>query len=117
MPVDVGTSTRLMAVSAATIGEGVPVLKGGDIVDVYVVSRAFDYGKGRASAILNRVCAARDKPCLDKLRETQDGKVSGVEIKGGDLVAGQVRSSPLLANPSCSIPKDKCRGEMAAVLQ
>jgi hypothetical protein len=117
MPLDAGTSTQLMAISAAVIAEGLPLLEGGDIVDVQVVSRGLDYGKGRASVIAQRICAARDKPCLDKLRRTQGGKVSGVEIKGGDQVVGQVKSSPVLANGSCSIPQDGCRGEVAAALQ
>ena len=117
MPVDTGASTQLMAVSAAVIGEGIPLLERGDIVDVYVyvASHGLDYSQGRASVILQRVCAAQDKPCLDILRETQDGKVSGVEIKGGDLVAELSRSSSLLANRNCSAPKDRCRCAMAAV--
>jgi hypothetical protein len=117
MPFDNGASTQMLAISAAVIGEGLPLLESGDIVDVVVASRGLDYGKGRASVILNRVCAAQDKPCLDRLRELQGGMVSGVEIKGGDSVAGHRRFSPPFANFSYSAPKVRCRGEMASTSQ
>jgi|ERR1017187_986123 hypothetical protein len=117
MSVDAGTSTRLMAISAAKIGEGLPILERGDIVDVAVLSQGLDYGEGTASVILNRVCSAQDKPCLDRLRETQDGKVSGVEIKGGDQVVGHVRSSAAPAIRRFATPTDLCHGVVAAVLK
>jgi len=88
MPVDTGTSTQLMTVSAAVIAEGVPVLKRGDVVDVFVVPQLIDYSEGRVPVIVRRVCAGRDVGCLDRLRRMQDGRVSGVEVGGGYSVAG-----------------------------
>lgn len=114
MPVDAGTSTRLMTISAVAIGKGVPLLERGDIVDVAVL-QGLDYSKGRASAILRRVCAARDDGCLNKLRRTQEGRVSGMEEKGGDHVASYRKFSPPLANLSRSAPVVGCRQKMAAV--
>lgn len=115
MPISDGMSSRLLTISPAVIGEGVPLLKRGDIVDVAVAVAHIDYSRGRASVILNRVCSVREEGCLDGLRTRQDGRVSGVEIKGGDLVAGHRRFSPPFANFSYSAPKVRCRGEMAAV--
>ena len=113
MPVDAGTSTQLMAISAAVIGEGVPLLERGDIVDVEVVPR-IDYSQGTAPVILRRVCAARNVGCLDGLRRTQGGRVAGVEVKGGSSVAGDRKHSPLLGNLGCASLKSDCRGEVAA---
>lgn len=66
MPVDTGTSTKMMTVSALVIAESVPRLKHGDIVDVYVVS-GIDYSKGRAPIVVRRACSARDEGCLNLL--------------------------------------------------
>jgi hypothetical protein len=114
MPFDAGSSTELMAISAAVIGEGLPLLEKGDIVDVAVLSQGLDYGEGTASVILKRVCAAQDKPCLDRLRESQDDKVSGVEIKGGDRAAGDRRFSPAPATPRYAAPTGVCRREIVS---
>ena len=88
MPVDAGTSTRLMTVSAAIIAESVPRLKRGDVVDVFVVPQGIDYSRGRAPVVVRRVCAVRNVGCLDGLRKAPDGRESGVEVGGGYSVAG-----------------------------
>ncbi len=82
MPVDAGESTQLMIISAAVIGEGVPLLEKGDIVDVYVVSRGIDYGKGRAPVVVRRICAARDERCLDGLPFIIGSQCTPI-VKGG----------------------------------
>ena len=110
MPIDAGMSTKLMTLSAAVIGDEVPALMEGDIVDVYVMSQLVDYSQGRAPVILRRVCSVRDEACLDGMRRTQEGRVAGVELKGGDKVASGKRSFSVLASGSCSIPRDGCRG-------
>lgn len=115
MPISDGMSSRLLTISPAVIGEGVPLLKRGDIVDVYVVSQGIDYRTGRAPVILRRVCAARDEGCLGELRRKQEGRVAGVAIGGGYSVASHRRFSAALAILGCSAPKDRCRGAMAAV--
>ena len=117
MPVDTGTSTQLMTISGAVIGEGLPQMEKGDIVDVAVLSQELDYGEGTAPVILRRVCAARDEGCLDELRRTQGGKVSGVTVKGAGQRASYRRLSPPLANCDCALQKVGCSGEMAAVLR
>jgi len=66
MPVDAGTSTKLMTVSAAVIAESVPLLRQGDIVDVAIVS-GIDYRTGRAPVVVRRVCGGRDAGCMDGL--------------------------------------------------
>jgi len=117
MPFDASRSTELMTISAAVIGEGLPLLERGDIVDVAVVSQGIDYSKGGAPIILQRVCAARDEVCLNELRKTQEGRVSGVEIKGGYPAAGHRKLSPPLASFGCALKKVSCTGEVAAALQ
>jgi hypothetical protein len=117
MPVDAGTSTELMAISAVVIGDGIPVLAKGDVVNVYVASQLVDYSKGRAPVVVRCVCVARDGDCLDGLRRMQNGKVSGVEINGAYPVASHRKLSPPIANCGCASLKSGCRGEVAAVLQ
>jgi len=116
MPVDAGTSTRLMTISAAIIAESVPLLRQGDIVDVAIVS-GIDYRKGRAPVIVRRVCGGRDVRCLDGLRRMQEGRAAGVKVGGGYSVAGDRKHSPPLANRGRSALWGGCRGEVAAVLQ
>jgi len=116
MPVDTGTSTKLMTMSAAVIAESVPLLRQGDIVDVAIVS-GIDYRKGRAPVIVRRVCAARDVGCLDGLRRTQEGSVAGTEVGGGYSVARNRKLWPPLANRARSALWGGCRGEVATVLQ
>jgi hypothetical protein len=113
-PVDAGTSTKLMTVSAAVIAESVPALEKGDIVDVEVV-QGIDYSQGRAPVVVRRACAARDEGCLGELRKTQGGKVSGLTVRGGYQVACYRKLSPPLANLGCALQKGCCRGEVAAV--
>lgn len=116
MPVDAGTSTQLMTVSAVVIAESVPVLEKGDVVDVYVV-QGIDYSKGRAPVIVRRVCAARDERCLEGLRKKQDRKVSSMEGKEGNSVAENRKLPPVVANRNCPAAAHSCRGEMASVPQ
>ena len=99
MPVDTGTSTQLMTVSAVVIADGVPVLAKGNVVDVDVV-QGLDYSRGKAPIVVRRVCSVRDEGCLDELRKSQKGRVSDVEVGGGYSVAGDRRylgRSPILA--------------------
>jgi len=114
MPIDSGSSTELMAISAAVIAESVPHLERGDIVDVYAVLQGIDYSKGRAPIILRRVCAARDEVCLEALRKTQEGRESGVEVGGGYSVAGNRNLSPPPENLGSALLKDGCQRAMAA---
>ena len=115
MPVDAGTSTELMTVSAAVIGDDVPVLAKGDIVDVYVASHEIDYSRGRAPVVVRRVCAARDERCMNEVRRRQEGRVAGVEVKGVYPLAGDKKLSSLLANLGCTSPQVSCSGDAAAV--
>jgi hypothetical protein len=114
MPIDAGTSTQLMAISAAVIGKGMPPLERGDIVDVAIASQLVDYNQGRAPVILRRVCGGRDERCIDGLRKKQEGKDSGVEIGGGYSVGGNRKLWPPLANRSRSALRGGCRVEMTA---
>ena len=116
MPVDAGTSTELMAISAVVIGDGIPVLAKGDVVNVYVVP-GIDYSEGRAPIVVRRVCAGRDKPCLDGMRRTQEGKVAGVAIGSDYSVASDKRFAKPPGNLSCVLQKVGCSGELAAVLR
>ena len=117
MPMDTGASTQLITVSAAVIAEGVPVLKRGDVVDVFVVPQLIDYSRGRAPVILRRVCGGRDVRCLDGLRRTREGSEAGAEVGGGYSVAGDRKLWPPLANRGRSALWGGCRGEVATVLQ
>jgi hypothetical protein len=116
MPVDAGASTQLMAISAAVIGDGVPVLEKGDVVDVDVV-QGIDYSQGRAPVVVRRVCAARDVACMDELRRMQEGRAAEVEVRGADQVASYWKPFPPVANVCRSAPLDMCHGEVAAALQ
>ena len=82
MPIDAGTSTKWMTVSAAVIAESVPVLQQGDIVDVAIVSR-IDYRKGRAPVVVRRVCGGRDAGCLNKLPTLIYGPCNAIIKSGG----------------------------------
>ena len=108
MPVDTGSSTELMAISAAVVGEGVPHLERGDIVDVAISLQGLDYSEGRAPIVVRCVCVARDGDCLDGLRRMQNGKVSGVEINGAYPVASHRKLSPPIANCGCASLKSGC---------
>jgi hypothetical protein len=116
MPVDTGTSTELMTISAAVIGDDVPVLAKGDIVDVAML-QGLDYSKGRAPVVVRRVCAGRDEGCVDELRKTQAGKESGVEVGGGYPAVGHRKLSPPLANLGSALLKDGCLEAMASASQ
>jgi len=116
MPVDAGTSTELMAISAAVIGQAVPTLHRGDIVDVYVAAlQGIDYSKGRAPIILRRVCGGRDVGCLDGLHRTREGSVAGVEVGGGYSVTGGGKRLQSVTNLRRAALLGGCRGEMAAL--
>jgi hypothetical protein len=117
MLVDAGTSTRLMTISAAMIGEGVPLLERGDIVDVYVVLQGIDYSRGRAPVVVRRGCSVRDERCLDGLRKKQEGRVAGVAIGSDYSVASDKRFAKPPGNLSCVLQKVGCSGELAAVLR
>ena len=114
MPIDAGVSTQLMTISAAVIAEGVPALRRGDIIDVYVV-QGFDYSEGRAPVVVRRVCGGRDLGCMDGLRKTQEGRVAGVEVRGADQGVSYRKRFPPAANVCCSAPRFGCGGEMAAM--
>ena len=116
MPVDAGTSTQLMAISAAVIDQGVPALEKGDIVDVAMLP-GLDYSQGRAPVVVRRVCAARDDGCLDGLRKMHEGRVAGVAIGSDYSVASDKRFAKPLGNLSCVLQKSGCSGELAAVLR
>jgi len=105
-----------MTVSAAVIGDGVPVLEKGDIVDVFVVP-GIDYSRGRAPIVVRRVCAGRDYGCLDELRRTKDGRVAGVVVGGSYSVAGNRKLVPPVSNRGRSALQGGCRGEVAAVMR
>jgi len=115
MSVDTGASTELMTVSAAVIGDDVPELAKGDIVDVHAVLQRIDYSKGRAPVVVRRVCGGRDEGCLDGLRKRQGGEVSGVEVKGVYSLPEYRKLSPPVAIFGCAAPVAGHRGVMAAV--
>ena len=115
-PVDTGTSTELMTISAVVIADGVPSLRRGDIVDVYVVS-GIKYSKRRGPVVVRRVCSGRDVGCVGRLRKTQDGRVVGVEVGGRYSVARYQNCSASFAKGGRSAPQGGCRGEVTAVLQ
>ena len=116
MPIDAGTLTRLMTVSAAVIEDGVPVLEKGDIVDVFVVPRS-DYCRGRVPVIVRRICGGRDERCLDGLRRMQEGREAGVQVGGGGVPGGYRCCSPAVAIRCCFAPTDGHHGVAAAALQ
>jgi hypothetical protein len=116
MPVDTGVSTQLMTISATVIAAGVPQLRKGDAVEVAVVRQGIDYGRGRASIILRRVCSVRDERCVGEMGRMREGRVSGVEIRC-DQAAAYRKPSPPLPNLGSALSNDACRGELAAAPQ
>jgi len=63
----------------ARIPDNVPMLRKGDIVDVYLpVAMEMNYDQLKAAIILRRVCEAEDKLCQEKSKE-QVGKL-GMEV-------------------------------------
>jgi hypothetical protein len=116
MPVDAGTSTQLIAISAAVIAESVMHLERGDIVDIVVVQE-IDYRKGRAPVVMRRVCSVRDEACLDGMRRTQEGRVAGVAVKGVVQGASYRRFAKQSENLGWVSQKVSCRGEVTAVLR
>ena len=112
MLVDTGASTQLVTISATAIAAGVPLLRKGDIVDVAVAAQGIDYSKGRAPVIVRRVCAARDERCLDGLRKKQNGRESGVEVRGGYRVASNRKRFSSVANFFRAALLGRCREEV-----
>lgn len=112
MPVDNRVSTQMVTFSARVIAAGVPLLRKGDIVDVAVAAQGIDYSHGRAPVILRRVCAARDERCLDGLRKKQNGRESGVEVRGGYRVASNRKRFSSVANFFRAALLGRCREEV-----
>lgn len=95
-------------ISAAVIGEGIPLLERGDIIDVYLFSsEKIDYSQGRASIILQRICSVRDEACINELRKTQGGWASGMEIKELYPFATHRKLSPPFKSDSCARPRGR----------
>jgi hypothetical protein len=115
MPFDAGASTRLMTISAAVVGEGVPHLERGDIVDVAITLQGLDYNEGRAPIVVRRVCVARDEGCLGELRRKQEGSVFGVAVGGGYQGACYREVLQPLANRCRALQTVGCSGDAAAV--
>jgi len=112
MAVGDGFSKGYVVFSAAVIGEGVPLLEKGDVVDVYLDLENWDYNVGKAPVVLRRICSANDAACLAKLRRTQGGLISGVNVTDEyPPVAYPALSAPLKSH-HCAFLVFGCTGRL-----